>query len=179
MRLLMLKEIPEGEALAAVQRVEPSLDAGKMEAYLHTLRVGDEMHRVVSGQLSAHGISKGGFVLLMHLYEPLGGDVDWTPGALAESVGVRRATITGLLDTLEREGLLERERDMVNRRQVHVRLTERGRAVMKAALPEHFRLVNKMIEGLSEEELAVMVKIHRKLLAHLAGMGREAAEGKN
>ncbi|MGT2437004.1 MarR family winged helix-turn-helix transcriptional regulator [Bradyrhizobium betae] len=48
------------------------------------------------------------------------------PNALAGQAGATRATITGLLDGLEREALIERHADSMDRRALTIRLTPRA-----------------------------------------------------
>ncbi|WP_258724491.1 MarR family winged helix-turn-helix transcriptional regulator [Cellulomonas sp. NS3] len=61
--------------------------------------------------------------------------LDWladgpkTAGELAAATGLRPAATTALIDRLERKGLVERVRSDLDRRQVHVRMTEAGQAV--------------------------------------------------
>ncbi|MGC4804444.1 MarR family winged helix-turn-helix transcriptional regulator [Micromonospora sp. DT233] len=47
--------------------------------------------------------------------------------AVAERCFVRPATLTGIIDTLERDGLVERHRDDADRRSVRLALTPAGR----------------------------------------------------
>lgn len=56
----------------------------------------------------------------------LGREGALTMGELARRVSVTEKTVTGLVDRLERDGLLHRERDPSDRRVVRVRLTPRG-----------------------------------------------------
>lgn len=61
--------------------------------------------------------------------------LDWlvdgpkTAGELAAATGLRPAATTALIDRLERKGLVERVRSDLDRRQVHVRMTDAGQAV--------------------------------------------------
>jgi DNA-binding MarR family transcriptional regulator len=56
-----------------------------------------------------------------------------TATELARAVSLSQATITTILTHLEGRGLLVRERSDVDRRRVHVSLTDAGREVLKAA----------------------------------------------
>ncbi len=56
-----------------------------------------------------------------------------TPSTIALEVHLARSTVNGILDRLEAKQLVTRSRDEVNRRHVLVYLTDRGRALTRAA----------------------------------------------
>ncbi|WP_426755225.1 MarR family winged helix-turn-helix transcriptional regulator [Myxococcus sp. Y35] len=58
----------------------------------------------------------------------LGRDGALTMGDLARRLGVTEKTVTGVVDRLERQGHLTRERSATDRRVVHCRLTDEGQA---------------------------------------------------
>lgn len=65
-----------------------------------------------------------------------------TGGALAKSIHLSQATLTGILTRLESRGLVSRERSGSDRRTVVAELTDEGRAVMESApslLQDSFR----------------------------------------
>ena len=62
----------------------------------------------------------------VHIILWLGNDGPLTMGELARAVAVTEKTITGVVDRLERDLLVQRERDPADRRVVHVRLAPRG-----------------------------------------------------
>jgi DNA-binding MarR family transcriptional regulator len=62
----------------------------------------------------------------LHILLWLGNDGALTMGDLARRVAVTEKTITGVVDRLERDALVRRERDPADRRVVHVRLARRG-----------------------------------------------------
>ena len=85
-----------------------------------------------------------------------------SPGALARLAGLHPATMTGIVDRLERAGWVARDRDPADRRAVLVRpLRDRGGelfrlyAGMNAALDE-------LCAGYSDEELALLADFLRR-----------------
>jgi DNA-binding MarR family transcriptional regulator len=59
----------------------------------------------------------------------LGMDGPLTMGEIARRLGVTEKTVTGVVDRLERDGWVRRERAAADRRVVHVRLTTKGEAM--------------------------------------------------
>jgi DNA-binding MarR family transcriptional regulator len=63
-------------------------------------------------------------------------------GTLAAAVHISQATMTGILDRLEQRGLVERTRDVQDRRSVTVTLTKEGKKFLQSApslLQDRFR----------------------------------------
>ena len=133
---LLLKDVPRYECLLEAAKEFPDLDPSAAEAFLHLLRTGDEVFAVGERNLTEHDISHGRFGVMMLLWRsspPRGavGAADCfagphTPAALADAAGVTRATMTGLIDTLERDGYVRRVPDPDDRRMLSVRLTPTG-----------------------------------------------------
>ncbi|MER7766654.1 MarR family transcriptional regulator [Kitasatospora sp. NPDC096140] len=95
------------------------------------------------------GLSTGRYRLLADL-EDHGGEK--SPSRLAASLGVSRATVTGLVDGLEREGLVARRPSTEDGRGNVVILTARGADRLREVAPEHFARMQAMVAGLSVEE---------------------------
>jgi DNA-binding MarR family transcriptional regulator len=79
----------------------------------------------------------------------LSGEEGMTPQELSGCLSVTPATVTGNLNALEDDGLIERTRTRDDRRVVHVRLTPAGREKVKkwrtafeGELQEHFASLN-------------------------------------
>jgi DNA-binding MarR family transcriptional regulator len=62
-------------------------------------------------------------LLVMQL---IGNHGEITSGAIAREVSLSQATVTSILDRLERKGMLKRERSTTDKRKVMVSLTEQG-----------------------------------------------------
>ncbi len=67
----------------------------------------------------------------LHILLWLGTDGALTMGELARRVAVTEKTITGVVDRLERDALVRRERGPGDRRVVHVRLARRGEELFR------------------------------------------------
>ena len=104
---MLLKDLPRYECLLEAAKEFPDLDPSACEAFLHLLRAGDESARVIETQLARHNITQGRFSVLMILLNRCAGEAQSLgPAELADAAGVSRATMTGLIDTLERDGLV-------------------------------------------------------------------------
>lgn len=162
---LMLKDLPKYECLLESSQKFPELDPSACEVFLHLLRAGDEAFRVCDATLSKHHVSPGRFTVLMLLFDKgTGQPRSHTPAELAEHAGVTRATMTGLIDTLERDGLVTRTPDPTDRRMMSVTLTPHGLSRLQEILPGYFKRMGLLISVLSESERRTMVMLLGKIL---------------
>ena len=60
-----------------------------------------------------------------------------TQGAISQKVLKSGSNMTTVIDNLERDGLVRRERDANDRRVIHVHLTETGSSKLESVLPGH------------------------------------------
>lgn len=172
---LLLKDLPRYECLLDAAKEFPDLDPSAAEAFLHLLHTSDEVFAVSDRSLANHNISHGRFGVLMLLWRSVqpgaakltGGDGcsagPRTPAELADAAGVTRATMTGLVDTLERDGLVKREPDPNDRRMMSVRLTARGERFMQDFLPGHFKAIASIMATLTETERKTLVRLLTKV----------------
>ncbi|HEY3754669.1 MAG TPA: MarR family transcriptional regulator [Opitutaceae bacterium] len=161
----MLKKLPRYECLEALARQYPDLDPSATDAFLHLLRAADELFSAREQSLGAHGISCGRFYVLMQLWDKEHNvPISRTPAELAEVSGVTRATMTGLVDTLERDGFVRRDPAPTDRRMMSVRVTEKGQELLIRILPGHFRMAASLMAPLSEPERKTLVSLLAKIL---------------
>lgn len=185
---LLLKDLPRYECLLEAAREFPDLDPSAAVAFLHLLRTGDEVFAITERNLTDHSISHGRFGVLMLLWRStqpraaklMGADDcscggPRTPAELADAAGVTRATMTGLIDTLERDGFVKREPDPDDRRMMSVRLTPKGDRFLNDFLPGHFKVITEVLSPLSENERKSLVRILTKVQAHVATLRSETA----
>ncbi|MFI6799270.1 MarR family winged helix-turn-helix transcriptional regulator [Streptosporangium canum] len=83
---------------------------------------------------------------------------------LAEMSVLTRSAVSNLVNTLERDGFVERSRTVADRRLVYVDLTERGRAVVTEAFELQTRRERAWFAALDEAEQVRFVAMMRKLI---------------
>jgi DNA-binding MarR family transcriptional regulator len=97
------------------------------------------------------GLSSGAMDVLLRLSAA---DEDGLSiGDLAQSAGVSSRNVTGLVDTLEKDGLVRRVQDQRDRRSVLARITPEGRAWIEAFRKPSQLAMAAMFRGFSPEEL--------------------------
>ena len=95
-----------------------------------------------------------------------------TMGELSRRLMVSNGNVTGLIDRLVDEGLVERRPAPGDRRSQLVRLTRPGKTAFDAMIPVHEAWLEKLFAGLSAEEAQALYD----LLARLKGSLEDVAE---
>ena len=90
-------------------------------------------------------------MLLFLLHGQAGG---LPPHELATRAGVTRATVTGLLDGLERDGFVQRQAGQQDRRMITARLTAKGKTTAAKLFKEHAQWIGSLFDGLSPADRA-------------------------
>lgn len=94
----------------------------------------------------------------MHTIDVIGNFSDVTPSFVSKELMVTLGTVTTCLNNLERKGYIERIRSDQDRRVVYLHLTKKGRLVHRLHKRFHKAMVEKIIDGMSPEEINVMGK---------------------
>jgi DNA-binding MarR family transcriptional regulator len=156
------------QAIANLAQHFPELDVTAVETCLAFLHATAEVYAALSLHFARYGLSMGKFTLLMQLFQA---DSDGlTPSECAERTSVTRATITGLLDGLERDGLVKRQSHPRDRRMLQILLTQKGRELLINMLPDHFCRTTGLTANLSTAEKMMLVELLTKLRAGTPAM---------
>jgi len=91
-----------------------------------------------------------------------------TQGEVSAKVLKSGSNITTVIDNLERDGLVCRQRDREDRRVIHVHLTEAGTGKIEAVLPGHVAALVEEFGVLSAKEQETLAELCKKL-----GRGRK------
>lgn len=162
--MFYLKDLPTDQTLGEFSRRYPNMNPSALKTCAALLRMGSDLLTAFEKILANHGLSQGRFLTLIVMNRT---PDEVNPSTLAEKVGVKRATMTGLLDGLERDGLVERLAHCQDRRRIGVRLTVKGRQVLNEMLPDYYRHIAKLMVNLTEKErlelMSLLGKVNRGL----------------
>ncbi|MFI5937986.1 MarR family winged helix-turn-helix transcriptional regulator [Actinoplanes sp. NPDC051494] len=101
---------------------------------------------------------------LMAVMQAEGDGTPLTPGRLGEELGLSSGATTAVIDRLERAGHLRRSRESADRRMVHLRYGEPGKALAVAFFGPLGRRTDEVMRDFTDEDLATVRRF-------LAGMG--------
>jgi MarR family transcriptional regulator, organic hydroperoxide resistance regulator len=106
-------------------------------------------------------------------------ELNSTPGIkvskLAMALTIHPSTCSNMLDKLEEDGFVCKERSKADQRAVHISLTEKGRVLLKNAPQPTQGELSGALEKLSEEDLVVLVTGLEKLVQALSSKNDNAA----
>ncbi len=166
--MLYLRDLPKYEAIEQRARRYPEIDPASVVSYLVLLRVASDVLAAIETYLARHNMSQGRFTVLALLNR--NPDQPMSPSDLATRSGVTRATMTGLLDGLERERLIRRECDQSDRRMLLVELTRRGRTMLDEIFPDYYKRIAKLMGDLSEGEKKHLIELLNKITPGINAM---------
>jgi len=147
---------------AAVHR--PALDELDRPATARISRLARLLRRELDEQLSSHGLTGVQVGLLTRLARSEG----LVQAELGRRMAIEAATLTGIVQRLEREGWVRRSCDADNRRLQRVWLTEKARAALPGLLRVQSRYRRRALAGLDSTELATLENLLNRIEGNLS-----------
>ncbi|MDA8436294.1 MAG: MarR family transcriptional regulator [Actinomycetales bacterium] len=135
------------------------------------VQAGERFVAAVDQALRHHHLSRAGREALAVLE---GAGAPLSPTTIAQRLIVTTASVTSLLDTLERRGLVERRPDPADRRRLLVAITDEGRALVDQFLPEVVALQTAVMAQLSEPQRRQLIKLLATVRDGLDGLDIDA-----
>jgi DNA-binding MarR family transcriptional regulator len=134
-----------------------------LAAWVTFLRAHAEITREMSAQLQReHGLTLHDYEVLLHLSHAEGCMMRRVD--LAQSVLLTASGITRLLEGLERAGFVEKATCNSDARVSYAKLTQTGRAKLRAAAVTHYRGVDELFNGrYSGSELETLAQLLARL----------------
>ena len=132
------------------------------------------MHRAMDRLMKANGASSARTKLLLFIrrHDPV------RSADIAEAFGHAPRTITEAIDGLERDGLVRRDPDPLDRRAKRISITPAGIAAVEASEPVREAFLNGVFDVLDESERATMALLFGKLNERLASLEEAEAPPK-
>jgi len=122
----------------------------------------------MNNRFRPYGLSTATFNVILALSRA-GGSL--SPCDIGEQLSVTRGTVTGLLDSLERQRLVRRTPHPKDRRMLLIELTNEGRNILDRLMPEHVQSMCELLACLSESEKKAFAGVLAKIQDHLHASG--------
>ena len=142
----------------------------ELDAILETiLYLYTESRRITKLQAREVGLT-GPQLTVIKLLDAFG---DLSLSSLSERIRAQNSTVTGIIDRMEREGLVLRERSTTDRRVVFIKLTDKGRAVAKTIPVEPMEIFRAVLASLSRDDTRDLLRILGKLQKRVRAFVKE------
>ena len=152
----------ERRALARLaEEAETAVDPAVFAATFDLIRVANRL--MYDFETNVHrplGMSWAGFRVLFCTWI----EREVEPRELARLCAVSRGTVSSVLNTLERDGLVRRRRQSADRRVVTVAITDKGRQRVKQAFQRQHAREHQWLGDLDRQSIAGLVALLRHLL---------------
>lgn len=128
-------------------------------------RIARTILRITDEHSARLGLSQSKLAILIYLSSTLNQCA--SPSELAKHCAVSRAAMTGLLDSLEQEGYVERDNHPSDRRALRVKLTNKGEQFLDWVVPQNQYQWSELVHTLDDTErqdFIEMVTIVARLL---------------
>jgi DNA-binding MarR family transcriptional regulator len=149
-----LEESP-GVPLPLPSDIKPEIDAiFEAIVYLST-----ESRRITK-ELARRADLTGPQLTVLKMLEGVG---DLSLSDLSERIRAQNSTVTGIIDRMEREGLVVRARSTEDRRVIKIRLTERGAKIARDIAVEPMEIFRSALDSLTPAEMRDLLRILTKI----------------
>jgi MarR family 2-MHQ and catechol resistance regulon transcriptional repressor len=144
----------------------PDANVLATEAAMNTIRTADMLFDQIGRLLRPLDVSAaGGLVLgILRDHGPM------SPSELGERLIVTRATVTGLLDSLERRGFVRRSANPSDRRSLLAEITPAGLTVLQDLRTIVHRSEKAWLGALSDSELRTYIELLHRIQDSLASV---------
>lgn len=88
---------------------------------------------------------------------------------LATMMNLKPSTVTRLLDRMENNGLSERYTNPDSKREIIIKLTEKGNKKIEKLLPYGDKFNNDLVKDISQDELEIFQRVMDKMLDNIVG----------
>jgi MarR family transcriptional regulator, organic hydroperoxide resistance regulator len=116
--------------------------------------------RRITKELARRADLTGPQLTVVKILEQIG---DLSLSELSEKIRAQNSTVTGIIDRMEREGLVTRERSKEDRRVVFIRLTKKGHELAQDIPVEPMEIFRSALESLTAQEVKDLMKILAKV----------------
>ncbi|RST77454.1 MarR family transcriptional regulator [Siminovitchia acidinfaciens] len=130
-----------------------------LKSFVVLMKAAKSIEEKVKQDVANYDVNLSEFAVLEALYHK--GQL--TVQQICSKVLIASGSMTYVIDKLEKKGMLERKTCPVDRRVIHVILTEQGNAFMEKVFPVHQQLIDKIFGDLGEKDKESLISMLKKI----------------
>ncbi|UOE99836.1 MarR family winged helix-turn-helix transcriptional regulator [Bdellovibrio reynosensis] len=170
MAKLFFTEIPTyKEIQESAKMLHPELDHLTFYSHILLRKISTDLEVNLDKFFSQYNLSSGRFALMLLLNRTPGGLM---PSEIAQKVGVTQATISGLINSLEKAELVKRTTHEKDGRSFVILLTEKGIQACQEIAPLYHERISKFWSDFSVEEKQSISSGMEKLIKSVGRLGQ-------
>ena len=128
-----------------------------------------KLKKSMAATFKAHGINLTGEQFLV--MDTLWNQGEMTQQTIAYIIQKDKNSVTQFIDNLEKKGLVQRVVDANDRRVNNITLTKEGMAMKDNTKAVAIEAINRILDGISEEELQTSVKVLNRACSNIEELG--------
>lgn len=157
------------EAVSGWSRIRPDINVTALEAVQRLVWSGRLAEDILERTAIASGLRRRGdyeVLALLRRVEP----TLLTPLEVAQQLQTSQSGMTGKLDRLEEQGLIQRAQDPEDRRAIRLGITDDGRRLIDDAFDTSLRVYEAMLDEFNATDARRLDALLNKLLTRLDGL---------
>lgn len=86
---------------------------------------------------------------------------------IEKEIGLRKSTVSGVLDTMQRNGIIGRFEDEKDFRSKQIKLTEKGRKIYQGLIKEILKMERLIAKDISKQDIEIFFKVANQIKENL------------
>lgn len=153
-----------------LENVFPGIDSLTLHTHILLRKLSAELESNLDSYFSQYGLSSGRYTLLILLSQAMDGK-GMMPSEIATAVGVTQATISGLINSLEKAHLVTRASHEKDGRSFVIQLTQLGKETVDKITPHYFGRLNEFWSQFAEHEKRVLSQLFARMVSTVSKLG--------
>ena len=131
----------------------------ELKALVVLMRASQTVQDIVKQDMGKYGVNPTEFAVLELLYHK----GDQPIQHIGKKILLASSSITYVVDKLEEKGFVQRRACPKDRRVTYAEITDKGKAFIEEAFPQHEKTIETIFEHLSQEELTTTIELLKKI----------------
>ena len=160
-----MKETPDMNKVELLIKKSPTADLNIAKAYFAFRLVSQKTLGKFEGYFTQFNLRHSQVAIMLVIY--VNDNIPYTSIEISKKLGLSTATISNVLNTLEKKGFIEKSKQKMDKRYYNVFLSDAGMDFLNSFIPDYLSYSEKLFSNFSEEEIKTLERLSLKLYSNL------------